>query len=108
LSRSGSTIFGGLLGGLRKDFAVRYAFILSIPAILGAGLLELVSVLKAGQLGMNPISLLAGFIAATLCGILAIQFIKLLIKNKKFYIFGIYCLCASAVAFLVGFGVIRM
>jgi len=103
LSRSGSTIFGGLLGGLKKEFAVRYAFILSIPVILGAGLVELISVLKTDNFGINPVSWLIGFAAATICGVLAIRFIKILIKNNKFYIFGIYCLLASIFAFIVGF-----
>ena len=107
LSRSGSTIFGGLLGGLKKEFAVRFAFILSIPTILGAGLVELAGVIKGGDLGATPIGMLLGFIAALVCGIVSIRFIKVLIKNNKFYIFGIYCLLASVFAFLVGSGVIR-
>jgi len=107
LSRSGSTIFGGVLGGLKKEFAVKFAFILSIPAILGAALMEGLDVIKSGGLEINLLNWLAGFAAAAVCGVLAIQFIKLLIKNNKFYVFGIYCLAASTFAFLVGFGVIR-
>jgi len=106
LSRSGSTIFGGVLGGLKKEFAVKFAFILSIPAILGAALLEGLDVIKTGGLEINLLNWMAGFTAAAVCGVLAIQFIKVLIKNKKFYVFGFYCLAASAVAFLAGFGVI--
>ncbi|MCL1952614.1 MAG: undecaprenyl-diphosphate phosphatase, partial [Oscillospiraceae bacterium] len=106
LSRSGSTIFGGVLGGLKKEFAVKLAFLLSIPAILGAALLEGLDVVKAGGLDINPVHWLAGFAAAAVCGVLAIRFIKLLIRNNKFWVFGIYCLAASAVAFLAGFGVI--
>jgi len=106
LSRSGSTIFGGVLGGFRKEFAVKFAFILSIPAILGAALLEGLDVVKSGALDINLLNWLIGFAAAAVCGVLAIKFISLLIKNKKFYVFGIYCLLASVLAFLVGFGVI--
>jgi len=106
LSRSGSTIFGGVLGGLKKEFAVKFAFILSIPAILGAALLEGLDVIKAGGLDIQLTNWLVGFVAAAACGVLAIQFIKLLIKNNKFWVFGIYCLAASALAFLTGFGVI--
>lgn len=107
LSRSGSTIFGGLLGGLKKEFAIRFAFILSIPAILGAGLVEGIHVVKEGNLGINPVNWVIGFAAAAICGIISIKFVKLLIKNNKFYIFGAYCLLASAFAFLAGFGVIH-
>jgi len=107
LSRSGSTIFGGIWGGLKKELAVRFAFLLSIPAILGAALLEGYHAVKEGGLALQPVNLLLGVAAAAVCGVLAIRFIKLLIKNNKFYIFGIYCLFASALAFLVGFGVVR-
>lgn len=106
LSRSGSTIFGGLLSGFTKEFAVRFAFILSIPAILGAGLVEFMDVIKSGQLVIEPVSWTIGFIAALISGVLAISFIKILAASNKFYIFGFYCLLVSAFAFLVGFGVI--
>ncbi|MCL2106994.1 MAG: undecaprenyl-diphosphate phosphatase [Oscillospiraceae bacterium] len=106
LSRSGSTIFGGILGGLKKEFAVRFAFILSMPAILGAGLVEGLQAVKEGGFPAKPLNLLIGFAGATLCGILAISLIRLLMKNNRFYLFGIYCLCVCGVAFLVGFGVI--
>jgi len=107
LSRSGSTIFGGVLGGLRRDFAVRYAFILSIPAIVGAGLLEGIGAMRTGEIGVdNPLYWLIGFVAAALCGIVAIKCIKLLMQSKKFWIFGIYCLVASSLAFLIGFGIL--
>ena len=106
LSRSGSTIFGGLLGGYRKDFAIRFAFLLSIPAILGAAIMELPGAMKSGSLGIGTASLVVGFAAAFICGIISIKFIRFLIKSNKFFIFSIYCLLASAFAFLVGFGVI--
>ena len=106
LSRSGTTIFAGLLGGFKKEFAVRYAFILSIPVIVGAGLVEMIDVVKAGSIDISPVSLSIGFISAAICGIIAINLIKLLIKKKAFYIFGIYCLLASTIAFLAGFGVL--
>lgn len=108
LSRSGSTLFGGVLGGLKKEFAVRFAFILSMPVILGAGLVEALDVFRAGGLSVEPLSLCVGFAAAALCGILAIGFIRLLIKNNKFWIFGVYCLAAAVLAVLVGLGVISI
>jgi len=106
LSRSGTTIFGGLVGGLSKEFAVRFSFILSIPIILGASLVQLVSVVRTGSIEIEPLYWLLGFVVAFVCGIFAIKFIKVLIKSSKFYVFTIYCILASAVAFLIGFGVI--
>jgi len=107
LSRSGSTIFAGVLSGFGKEFAVRFAFILSIPAILGASIVELHGAMKTGEMGAEPLGLALGFAAALLCGMLAIRIIRFLIRNNKFFVFGIYCLCASAFAFMVGFGVIH-
>ena len=106
LSRSGTTIFAGLMGGLSKEFAVRFSFILSIPTILGAGLVQMIGVARSDYIEIDPLSWAAGFAAATICGIFAIKFIKVLIRSSKFYIFSIYCLMASIFAFLVGFGVI--
>jgi len=106
LSRSGSTLFGGVLGGLKKEFAVRFAFILSMPAILGAALVEGLEVIREGSFALSPLNLLIGFAAAAICGVIAIKFIRLLIKSNKFYVFGFYCLAASAFAFLAGFGVV--
>ena len=106
LSRSGSTIFGGVLGGMKKEFAVKFAFILSMPAILGAALVEGLEVIREGSFALSPLNLLIGFAAAAICGVIAIKFIRLLIKSNKFYVFGFYCLAASAFAFLAGFGVV--
>ena len=99
LSRSGSTIYGGLLGGLDKDFAVRFSFVLSIPTILGPALLKLPSAFKDASFNVNPLSLVIGFVAALICGLVSVKFVRLLIKGGRFYIFGIYCICASALAF---------
>ncbi|MCL2111905.1 MAG: undecaprenyl-diphosphate phosphatase [Clostridiales bacterium] len=108
LSRSGSTIFGGVLGGFKKEFAVRFAFIMSIPAILGATFVELSDAMEAGGLGVEPVSLAAGFVAALVFGMIAIRVIKVLARSGKFYIFGVYCLGASVFAFLVGGGIISV
>jgi len=107
LSRSGTTIFAGTLLGLRKEFAVKFAFILSIPAIAGSAILEIRELTNSASAAANPASWIIGFIAAFVCGFFAILFVRVLIKSKKFYIFGIYCLAASVFAFLVGFGVIH-
>ena len=106
LSRSGSTIFAGLLGGLTKEFAVRYSFILSIPTILGAAALKFFRIARADSIDIDPVNWLIGFVSAFVFGIFAIKFIKVLISSSKFYVFAIYCLLASALAFLIGFGVI--
>jgi len=106
LSRSGATIFGGRLGGLTKEFAVKFAFLLSIPAILGAAVIEGASVVKNGFGGMEPAAWAVGFVTAFVCGMLSIGAIKSIAKHNRFFVFGIYCLLASAFAFAVGLGLI--
>jgi len=92
LSRSGSTISGALYRGLDKKTAAEFSFLLSIPAVLGATLLEVVELIKNGfgaEHGM--LFYLLGMAAAAGAGILAITFfIKALVKNKLRW-FSIYC-----------------
>ena len=109
LSRSGSTIFGGFLGRLQKEFAVRFAFILSIPVILGATVLEAVDFMRLQNdmtVVMETQQLLAmatGFVSAFATGMITIQLIKIIMQKNRFGIFGYYCLLASAVALYVAF-----
>lgn len=94
LSRSGSTITGGLLRGLDRPTAARYSFLLGIPAITGAGLLSLIDIFGAEQ----TVSLwvyLGGFVAAAVSGYLCIAFLLNWVKSHSLYIFAAYC-------FLVG------
>ena len=107
LSRSGSTIFGGVAVGFRKEFAVRFAFILSIPAVLGATIVEIRDLPVGVSGGFGSGALFLGFIAAFFCGVGAIKFIRLLIRSRKFWIFGVYCLLASLAAFLTGVGLMK-
>ncbi|MCL1824125.1 MAG: undecaprenyl-diphosphate phosphatase [Oscillospiraceae bacterium] len=89
VSRSGSTITGGLLCGLSRQTAVTFSFILGIPAILGGGVLELKSALES-DLQLNYLELLIGFTVAAVVGFFAIKLVKLLAKKEKFKIFGVY------------------
>lgn len=94
LSRSGSTITGGLLRGLDRPSAARYSFLLGIPAIAGAGLLSLLDIFGAEQtvsLGVYA----AGFAAAAVSGYLCIAFLLSWVKSHSLYVFAAYC-------FLVG------
>lgn len=90
VSRSGLTIASSLARGMKREFAVRFSFLMSIPAILGAFTLDAVGIAKNGgetilNIGILPI--LAGMIAAGVCGYFAIRFmVKLVTKGglKKF------------------------
>ncbi|HHU05802.1 MAG TPA: undecaprenyl-diphosphate phosphatase [Clostridiales bacterium] len=91
LSRSGTTITAGLFQGFDREFAVRFSFIMSIPAILGANILSLVEALKAGiDTSLLPVYL-AGVAAATVSGLVAIKIVKLISQKDRFGSFAYYC-----------------
>lgn len=92
LSRSGTTITACLLNGFTKEFAVKYSFIMSIPAILGAMVLELkdftIANISAGEIG----NYIAGMTVAGVIGYVCIKTMLVVVKKNKFTIFSIYCL----------------
>jgi len=97
ISRSGSTIVAGLVVGLRREDAVRFSFLLSLPAILGASVLELRHI-PAGEAGLRPAVAAAGFAAATVTGYLAILFVLRWTREGRLWQFGLYCWAIAAIA----------
>lgn len=91
VSRSGSTITAGLFCGLSKETAVKFSFILGIPAILGGSVLELKDAFESGVEFDIPM-LAIGFVVSAVVGILAINLVRLVTKKNKFKYFGIYLL----------------
>ena len=98
LSRSGTTITAGLLCGFDRMFAVRYSFILSIPAILGAGLLELKDIGEETSSGAAVGNAIVGMAAAAVVGFFCIRVMLRAVQKKKFRYFAIYCLAAGILA----------
>lgn len=98
ISRSGTTITACLLSGFDKSFAVKYSFIMSIPAILGATVLELKDVgslkISAGQWG----NYLVGMIVSAVVGFICIKTMLVVVRKKKFKLFSIYCAIAGCIA----------
>jgi len=90
ISRSGITISTLLFRGMHKEACFKLSFLVSIPLILGATLLEFKKVDLA--MNNNPVNITAGFIASVISGLLALFFLKLVIKQAKFYYFGYYCI----------------
>jgi undecaprenyl-diphosphatase len=90
VSRSGTTIVGGLGRGLAHGSAARFSFLLSIPAILGAAVFNLreVSHVDGSLMG----SYIAGFLASFAVGYLAIGIVIKVLASQKFHRFGYYCL----------------
>lgn len=89
ISRSGSTFAMGTYTGLRKDAALRFSFLMSIPIILGSVVLGIKDVVEAPQT-VNWGCLLAGMASAGISGYIAVKFMLDFFKKKKMYIFAIY------------------
>ncbi|MCR5509014.1 MAG: undecaprenyl-diphosphate phosphatase [Lachnospiraceae bacterium] len=102
LSRSGTTITACLLCGFDRRFAVKYSFIMSMPAILGALILELFKLPGSqGGTGAGAGASVAAMILAAVIGYFALKLVNALAVNRRFKPFWIYCLIAGAVSIIV-------
>jgi undecaprenyl-diphosphatase len=91
LSRSGTTITAGISAGLDRQFAVKFSFLISIPAVLGANLLSLIDALKTGvDFSQLPVWLL-GMLVAMIAGYFSIRLVKYISQKGKFGWFAVYC-----------------
>ena len=97
ISRSGMTISMGCFRGMERRFAVRFAFLLSIPAVLGANILQIGDVVETGiDVKLLPAYLL-GVAAAAVSGYLSIRLVRMVASQGRFGIFAYYCGAAGAV-----------
>ena len=94
VSRSGSTISLGLLLGITRSEIAKFSFLLALPAILGATILEGPAILSS-SLGFWPVAL--GMIASYLVGLVSLKWLLRLIEKKSFYLFGWYCVVLGVV-----------
>lgn len=100
ISRSGSTISGGMLLGLKREEATRVSFLLSIPIVLSAGLFQLLK--SYTELAAIPLGVtLAGFIVSFLSGIFAIKFLLKYVKTHTLYSFIIYRIILAVLLLIV-------
>jgi undecaprenyl-diphosphatase len=100
ISRSGSTIFAGAWMGLKRLDAFKFSFLLSIPAIMGATLLQLIKVVKIHQLEIFNAQILFGFLSAFITGLLSLKLLKVMMEKAEFKIFGIYCVVLGVVGLI--------
>jgi len=100
LSRSGSTITGGRLCGFTREFAVKFSFLLSIPAILGANVFEIPEMIKSPVPSSDIPAYALGMLAAAVTGILAMKLLSYVSKKSNFRIFSYYCVAVGLVAIL--------
>ena len=103
ISRSGSTIVGGLFCGLDKKTAVRFSFLMSIPAILGALVLDIKDIFTAPSQTLSFLPVIVGMITAAVSGYFAIKFLLRLVEKSKLSYFSIYCTLAGIFAIILNF-----
>lgn len=105
LSRSGSTITGGLTQGFERPLAVKFSFIMSIPAILGACVLKLPDFFKNITSGADSEQLpiyLAGALTAAIVGVAAMKLLDLISRKSNFRMFSYYCAAMGVFAIIWG------
>lgn len=90
ISRSGSTLVGGLFCKLNRPLAVKFAFLMSIPPIAASALFETKAALSQGFAGVSVLALILGVAVSFIAGLLAIKWMIKLVTNKKLIGFSIY------------------
>jgi undecaprenyl-diphosphatase len=95
VSRSGTTIFTGMLLGINRETAARFSFIMSIPAILGAAVMNIGEIIARPPTAEAMMVYAAGTAAAALTGYLAIIALLDIIRKNRLQWFGYYCLAVA-------------
>lgn len=101
VSRSGSTITGGMLRNLDRPSAARFAFLMSVPVMIGAGVVATVDLFDIANFTSYIPSLLVGFITAAVVGYFAIRWLLAYLVNRSLIVFAVYCVILSVVVLLV-------
>ena len=96
VSRSGSTLFGSLISGLDRETAVKFAFLISIPSILGSVILEAPDAFEQGMDAAIVGPVIAGVIIAALSGIFAIKAMIRVVTGKRLVGFSVYVWLVAA------------
>ena len=106
LSRSGTTIAACLISGYDKRFAVKYSFIMAIPAILGAACMEIGQAFSSGVSLSQFFIYLAGALTAGVVGYFSCRKMLTIVRKKKFRGFAVYCLILGSIS-IIGYVVMR-
>ena len=101
VSRSGATITLGLFLGLRREEAARFSFLMSVPAIAGAGLSQLAEVVSEGMDAWGALMFGAGFVSAAVVGYLAIKFFLRFVVHHSLRAFAYYRFGLAAVVVML-------
>ena len=103
ISRSGSTIAACLFVGVDRSFAVRYSFLASIPAIVGANLLELGGIAGETITPSLVVSYLIGMVVAGVVGYICIKVMINIVKKSRYQYFAYYCAVIGIISMIAYF-----
>jgi undecaprenyl-diphosphatase len=101
LSRSGSTITGGMLRNLDRRSAARFSFLMSVPIMVGAGLYTIPDLLKIQNLSTFITPIVIGFVTSMIVGYLSIRWLLKYLSHNSFYPFIIYLISVSLIILLL-------
>ena len=101
ISRSGMTITTGCFMGFERKFAVRFSFLLSIPAVLGANILSLKDALDTGIIWAEVPMYVVGVITAAVVGYACIRLLRLVAEKGRFGAFAYYCWAVGLLTLLL-------
>ena len=100
ISRSGVTISVGMFRGFTREAAARFSFILSVPIIAGAWLVQLIKLVRQGELLAEAPLLVIGFVTALVCGYVAIRILLAYLRKRSLYPFAVYCVIVGSLAII--------
>ena len=101
ISRSGMTITTGCFAGFERKFAVRFAFLLSIPAVIGANILSLKDAIDAGIDWASVPAYLVGVAVAAVSGYACIRLLRYIAEKGRFGAFAYYCWAVGALTLVL-------
>ncbi len=104
ISRAGITISAGMLRGFDRSFAVRFSFLMSLPAVLGANILEVADAVQTGGVDTSRLPMyLVGMVVSGVVGYFAIRLVNLLASKGKFGAFAYYCWAVGTLSLVASF-----
>jgi undecaprenyl-diphosphatase len=101
ISRSGSTISVGLFSGINRNSVANFSFLMVLPVLAGAMLLEILEMMEQGIESGMATALLVGFFASFISGYFALKYLIILLKREKFHYFSFYCWAVGAAGLLI-------
>jgi undecaprenyl-diphosphatase len=101
ISRSGTVLTGTAFRGFTRGFGVKFAFLMSIPVIIGANIFSVTDAIAEGFDPAMIFPCFVGIVVAMLSGIAAIKFMRMLVKKRSFRPFVIYCALLGLVSIVL-------